>query len=185
MVENIDRWLGVYVEELRQRGELDNTIIVYSSDHGEMLGDHNLWGKTFPYQASAGVPLVMAGPGIEARGTSDALVNHIDLGATFLESAGTHTTQDMDSRSLWPVLSGKARHHREIVRSGLWNWRLAYDGKHKLIRGFDPKAKGHGPGDSGGSTAELLFDLESDPLENTNLASSHGDVVERLGKLLA
>lgn len=185
MVENIDRWLGVYMEELRQRGELENTIIVYSSDHGEMLGDHNLWGKTLPYQASAGVPLVMAGPGVVARGISGALVNHIDLGATFLECAGTHTTRDMDSRSLWPVLSGKARHHREFVRSGLWNWRLVYDGKHKLIRGFDPKAKGHGGGESAEHTADLLFDLESDPLENTNLASSRGDVVERLGKLLA
>ena len=184
MVENIDRWLGAYVDELRKRGELDHTVIVYSSDHGEMLGDHNRWGKTLPYHASAGVPLVMAGPGIEARGTSDALVSHIDLGATFLECAGAYPTRDMDSRSLWPVLSGKARHHREFVRSGLWNWRLVYDGKHKLIRGFDPNAKGHQEGEAGAKLPDLLFDLESDPLENTNLASSRGEVVERLGKLL-
>jgi arylsulfatase A-like enzyme len=185
MVENIDRWLGVYLEELRKRGELENTVIVYSSDHGEMLGDHNRWGKTLPYQASVGVPLVMAGPGIEARGISDALVNHIDLGATFLECAGTRPTRDMDSRSLWPVLSGKARHHREFLHSGLWNWRLVYDGKHKLIRGFDPNAKGHSQSESGSTTPDLLFGLESDPFENTNLAPSKGDVIERLSRLLA
>ena len=57
MIENIDRWLGEFVEALKQRGDLENTVIVYSSDHGEMLGDRGLWGKSFPLQASVGVPL--------------------------------------------------------------------------------------------------------------------------------
>ncbi len=184
MVENIDHWLGAYLEELRKRGELENTLVVYSSDHGEMLGDHNRWGKTLPYHASACVPLVVAGPGVNARGTSDALVSHIDLGATFLECAGTHTTKDMDSRSLWPVLSGKAKTHREYVRSALGNWRLVYDGKHKLIRGFDPSVKGHQDKAPDNHPPDLLFDLQADPHENTDLASSKGAVVEKLAKLL-
>jgi arylsulfatase A-like enzyme len=183
MVENIDRWLGVYLDELRKSGDFENTLVVYSSDHGEMLGDHDKWGKTLPYHASASVPLVVAGPGVEARGTSDALVNHIDLGATFLECAGTRTPKDMDSRSLWPVLSGKARHHREYVRSALWSWRLVYDGRYKLISGFDPRAKGHEQPAAGMHVPDLLFDLQTDPLENTNLAESKVDVVERLRRL--
>jgi arylsulfatase len=185
MVENIDRWLGAYVDELRKSRELENTLIVYSSDHGDMLGDHDRWGKTLPYHASTCVPLVVAGPGVEARGVSDALVSHIDLASTFLECSGTRTPKDMDSRSLWPVLSGKARHHREFVRSALWNWRLIYDGKEKLICGFDPKVKSHQQEKATGELADMLFDLRSDPLENTNLAGSRGDAVERLKKQLA
>ena len=159
--------------------------MVYSSDHGEMLGDHNRWGKTLPYHASTCVPLVMAGPGVNARGVSDALVNHIDLASTFLDCAGTPTPKAMDSRSLWPVLSGKTRRHREFVRSALGKWRLVYDGTHKLIRGFDENVKTHQQGDAKSNPPDLLFDLPSDPLENTNLVSSRGDVVERLSKLLA
>ncbi|MFC1574083.1 sulfatase, partial [Candidatus Latescibacterota bacterium] len=64
MIENIDRWLGMYVDVLENSGELDNTIIVFSSDHGEMLGDHNRWAKVVPYQPSVGVPLVIGGPGV-------------------------------------------------------------------------------------------------------------------------
>ena len=61
MVENIDRCLGVYLDELKALGDYENTIFVYLSDYGEMLGDHGLWGKSFPFQASAGVPLCIAG----------------------------------------------------------------------------------------------------------------------------
>ena len=63
MIENIDRWLGKFTDALKRRGEFDNTLIVLSSDHGEMLGDHDLWGKTKPHQPSVGVPLIAAGPG--------------------------------------------------------------------------------------------------------------------------
>jgi len=48
MVENIDRLVGLLLDELKKRGEMDNTLVVYSSDHGEMLGDHNRWGKVLP-----------------------------------------------------------------------------------------------------------------------------------------
>ena len=64
MIENIDHWLGVFLREIEKRGELDNTLVVFSSDHGEMLGDHNLWMKRQPYEPSVGVPLAVAGPGV-------------------------------------------------------------------------------------------------------------------------
>ena len=66
MINNIDRWLGVFREELATRGELENTLIVYCSDHGEMLGDHGLYGKEQPYHPSACVPLLIAGPAFAA-----------------------------------------------------------------------------------------------------------------------
>jgi len=75
MVENIDRQVGRLIGEVDDRGELDNTIVIWSSDHGEMLGDHDRWGKGVWHQPSVGVPLVMAGPGISQGIVSDALVS--------------------------------------------------------------------------------------------------------------
>lgn len=175
MIENIDRWIETYIELLKSRGELENTLIVYSSDHGEMLGDHNMWGKTKPLQASVGVPLVVAGPGVAKGVASDALVSVMDLAATYLDYAGVNRPKDMDSRSFRGVLEGKSKRHRDHVLSGLGPWRLVNDGRYKLVRGFSMG--------SGGET-ELLFDMKNDPLENENAAKRMPAEVARLAKLL-
>ncbi len=171
MIENIDRWVGVYMEEIKKRGELDNTLVVFSSDHGEMLGDHNRWGKSVPWQPSVGVPLIAAGPGVKRGVTTDAMASVMDLAATFLDYAGLARPKDMDSRSLRPLLEGKTRSHREYLLSGLADWRMAWDGRYKLVRGFQEK--------------EALYDLEADPLENRNLAAEQPATVSRLAKMLA
>jgi choline-sulfatase len=171
LIENIDRMLGLYLRKLEERGELDNTIVVYSSDHGEMLGDHGRWGKNQPYQASAGVPLVVAGPGVRTGSVNDRPQTTLDLTATFLDYAGIARPDDMDSRSLRPVLEADGATHREVVLSGLDAWRLAYDGRYKLIRG---------PLHKGDDSDITLFDLEADPQESANVAADHPEVVERL-----
>ena len=170
MVENVDRWIGLYIEELRRRGELDNTLIVFSSDHGEMLGDHNRWGKSVPWQPSVSVPLFAAGPGVKPGVTSDALVSVMDLAATFLDYGGVARPTEMDSRSIRPLLEGRARTHREYLLSGLDEWRVVWDGRYKLITGF---------GDS-----TMLFDHATDPLENNDLAAKLPAQVKRLSALL-
>jgi arylsulfatase A-like enzyme len=176
MVENIDRWIGVYLNKLRERGELENTLVVFSSDHGEMLGDHNLWGKQMPYQPSVSVPLIISGAGVQPLGSSDALASTMDLAATFLDYAGVPRPGDMDSLSLRPMLEGKTRTHRAFVSSGLGLWRMVFDGRYKFIRGFDPGRpriwlhRGDSLRYSEPAAAPLLlFDLEKDPLENVNL----------------
>jgi arylsulfatase len=184
MIENIDRWVGLYIEELRRRNELDNTLIVFSSDHGEMLGDHNRWAKSVPYHASAAVPLIIAGPGVRKGKVSAALVSLIDLAATFLDYASVPVPKtEMDSLSLRPVLEGKSPTHRQVVRSGLNRWRLVFDGRYKLVTGFDlsqPRNQQNAAKD----TPPLLFDLQSDPTESTNIASSHPQVLTRLQKYI-
>jgi arylsulfatase A-like enzyme len=180
MIENIDRWLGLYLEALERRGELDSTIVVWSSDHGEMLGDHGQWDKQVPHRSSTEVPLVMAGPGIEPGRREHALVSLIDLGPTFLELAGLDAPPDLDARSIVPVLTGRARSHREYVLSGLLGWRMVYDGRYKLVRGTGPAttfSRAFGP-------EPLLFDLDDDPWEDRNLAASMPKVVARLSELL-
>jgi arylsulfatase len=170
MIENIDRWVGAYLDAVRQRGELDNTLVVFSSDHGEMLGDHNLWGKVKPFQPSVGVPLIVAGPGVARGVSSQALVSMMDLAATYLDYAGVPRPGDMDSRSLRPLLEGRTRKHRDYVLSGLAGWRMVNDGRYKLIRGYGKET--------------LLYDMQTDPLENTNIAAKAQADVRRLEKLL-
>ena len=154
MIENIDRWLGRYVDCLAQRGELQQTLIVFSSDHGEMLGDRGAWGKGKPFQASVGVPLVVAGPGLRAGASYQGPATVLDLTATFLAAAGLAVPPEMDSRSLLPLLKGEAPGDRRWVQAALGEWRLAFDGRYKLIE----------------TTGEhMFFDLEKDPLEHNNL----------------
>jgi len=184
MVENLDRWVGIFVEELKRRGEYENTIIVFSSDHGEMLGDHNRWAKNVPYEASIGVPLIVGGPGIKVR-RSDALVSMIDIGATFVDYAGAERPDGMTARSFRPLLEGKTEKHRDYVSSGLFNWRMVADGRFKLVQGFDPKISQRGASvPKGTPLPTILFDLKLDPLETKNYAAAEPEVVERLAKLL-
>ncbi len=184
MIENIDRLCGQLIEEVRRRGELANTFIVYSSDHGEMLGDHERWGKSVPYQPAVGVPLIVKGPGIPRGVTTDALTSLIDLTATFADYAGARM-RDIDGISLRGVLNGSVRNHREQVRSGLGPWRMVFDGRYKLIRGFDlPTPRGATKGPPPTEPRPLLFDLKLDPDESSNLARQAPLQVERLGKLL-
>jgi len=193
MVENIDRWLGIYSEKLKEHGELDNTLIVWSSDHGEMLGDHDKWGKSSPYQPSVAVPLIVAGPKVRSRFVCDSPVSVMDLAATFLDFAQVTTPTDMDSLSLRPLLEGKKDMHREYVLSGLNGWREVFDGRFKLIRGFslaEPTVKGKKEikkdrgGSARGDVVPVLFDLKNDPLENENIAAKAKGQLERLSRIL-
>lgn len=170
MIENIDRRIGDFLAKLDERGEAGNTLVVVSSDHGEMLGDHNLWAKRHPYQGSVGIPLVVRGPGVRKGVTNNDPATNLDLTATFLDYAGLKRPAGMDSRSLRPLLSGKQRAIRDHVLSGMDDWRLVMQGPYKYIRGWEKEP--------------LLFDLHNDPRENENLASKQPAVAARMAKLL-
>lgn len=177
MCETIDQQMGRVLAEVEGRGDLDNTIVVFTSDHGEMLGDHERWTKSVPHQASIGVPMVVAGPGVRQQ-ASDALVSHIDVAATFLDYSGTATLPGMTARSMRPLLEGKSATHRDVVLSGLGKWRVAWDGRYKLVRNFsyrEVEVENVTP-----ETTEVLFNLEQDPHETRNIAEGNRAVVERL-----
>lgn len=170
MVENIDRWVGLYLAEVERRGELENTLVFFSSDHGDMLGDHARWGKCTPFQQSIGIPLIVAGPDVVHGMVSTVPVSLIDLTSTFLDYAGAKPLADTDSVSLRPLLSGgQPVVHRSCVYSGLGEWRVIYDGRYKLITGWDQE-----------SSDPLLFDLVEDPGETIDLAGRHPEHVRRL-----
>ena len=183
MVENVDRWLGLYVQELRRRGELDNTLIVYSSDHGDMLGDHDRWGKTLPWEPSMHVPLVVAGPGVKRSKPNASPVLVHDLAATFLDYAGASKPRSMHSESFRPVLEGRSQSHREYVRSGLGSWRAVTDGRYKLIRGYDPALTRFKDGPMAAGPV-FLYDLEADPGEDRSLAEKEPKRTKKMLDLL-
>lgn len=175
MCENIDRMVGLYLDKLASMGQLDNTIVIFSSDHGEMLGDHGRWGKVVPYHPSASVPLIVSGPKIKRDTTSAALVNHIDLAATCLDYAGIPVPKEMDSQSLRTALEGRSTAHREALFSGLGAWRMAFDGEYKVITGFNSKLERNNPNWTPSSRQvqelrPLVFDVANDAGENADLS---------------
>jgi arylsulfatase len=175
MVENLDGWLGRYLDALRSRSELDNTVVIVSSDHGEMLGDHNRWAKSVPWQPSIGVPLVIAGPGIRRGRTVEAPVTTLDLTATFLDYGRAGKLPEQDSTSMRPLLEGRSKRLRAHVRSGLGDWRCVSNARYKLVRGF-PAGKAAG--------SDLLFDLRDDAIESRNIADRFAGIARELGQHL-
>lgn len=193
MIENIDAHLGSLLELLDDRGETEDTVVVYSSDHGELLGDHGLWGKNLFFEPSIRVPLVVRGPGVAAGVTSDALVALEDVAATLLDLAEVPTPTSMTARSFRGLLEGRTATHREFVVSGLdrdeasirgnaayesapgWiaprRWRCLVTPTEKLVlRGVDD--------------SPLLYDLRADPHETTDRADADPITVTRLTELL-
>lgn len=166
----IDDQIGLILDALERRGQLENTVIVFTSDHGEMLGDHRLYGKTLPYEPSVHIPLITAGPGIEGGCVSDALVELIDLNPTVSDLAGLPVHSDLDALSIAPILREEKKTHRsEIVSSGK-NYHCIRNEKYKLIQNVDDITE--------------LYDLEQDPHELNNLAAVHPELVQSLGARL-
>jgi len=164
MVSLIDQKVGELLDGLEARGQLDNTMVIYGSDHGEMLGDHGLMAKLCFYKSSVRVPLIVRPPGGTAPVVFDGPVQAFDIAATVLDAAGTRL-DGTPARSLLPVLEG-ADTHRDSAASmirlipDLPTWVGVTDGAWRAT--FD---------NDSGDLVEL-FDLESDPDEATNLWES-------------
>jgi len=168
----VDHWLGQLVRTLEETGLADNTIVMFTSDHGDMLGDRGLWYKMTFHERSARVPLVMAGPGVADRTVANA-VSHLDLLPTLLDIATdggdwAQSTPDIEGRSLWPLATGgddpvseaTGEYTAEMTSAPIFMIRR--DNLKYIHCDTDPP---------------LLYDLDSDPLERTNLAD-HGDYAD-------
>ena len=154
-ISQLDAQIGRMLEELRRKGIYDDTLIVYTSDHGEYLGFHHLLLKgNHMYDPLARVPLIVKFPGRRHAGTvSDALVSSIDVTATILGEAGVTAPSDMRGRSLADLLGGKGRAMVFVEDSDAVMVRTR---TRKLIH-------------STRAGQSLFFDLEKDPLELENL----------------
>ncbi|MFC6964805.1 sulfatase-like hydrolase/transferase [Halocatena marina] len=157
MIETVDEYFGRTLDELERVGEdLDEWIIVYTSDHGEMLGEHEIWEKGHYFEASAGVPLVIRWPDKLKPKTVTENVTLCDLFVTLCDLTGVPLPDDntLDSRSLVPLLKGDA--------DGWDNEAFSAYGDHCMIKQDDLKFI-HYP-----DNPDVLFDLADDPGETTN-----------------
>lgn len=169
-IKLIDDQVGEIMNALEERGEIDNTYFFFSSDHGEMLGDLGMYTKGFPYEASMRVPLIAAGPGIEGGHRNESMVELSDLNPTICELAGLPPQEDIDAKSMVPVLRGETDTHREEALSIIRGWRCVRTRTHKLV--------------VYASRDQEFYDLENDPEENDNLAGDGSETMRDLTKRL-
>ncbi|MCX7805866.1 MAG: sulfatase-like hydrolase/transferase [Planctomycetota bacterium] len=168
LITQIDYNMGRVFAALQDRGLFDETLIIYTSDHGEFLGDHRLAAKTFMLEGSAHIPFVIRPPkswGIPPGTVSDALVTHADILPTLAAAAGVSPPPECDGMDLLALLRGSTAPRRYLHAVGGRAGSPAYmgvtDGRWKYI--YYPE----GP-------AEQLFDLASDPMELSDLAGAAG-----------
>ena len=162
----IDHWFGEILAAFDRKGWLEDTLVVFWSDHGEMLGDHGRVGKCVFYEASVRVPLVLRWPGhIQAGGVSDALTAIIDVFPAILEAVGADPSQRSFGQSLWPAMQNAACQHRDAVFS-----EILHHG-HRNIMARTERYK-YAMDETG--SGYFLIDLAEDPAEETNLAG-HAD----------
>jgi arylsulfatase A-like enzyme len=99
----VDRGVQEIIKALRDTGELDNTYVIFTSDHGYMQGEHRIpQGKMVPYDPSTQVPLLIRGPGIPRGRTTNALVGDVDLAATIMDATPARPSRPLDGRSILP-----------------------------------------------------------------------------------
>lgn len=168
MIEQVDTEMGHMLQTLDETGQADNTIVIFMSDHGEMLGDHGIYLKgPYFYDCLTRVPLIIRWPKhFEGGRKIDAMVELVDIAPTLLEAAGVPNSVGMQGRSLMPLLTGRAATHRDSVYMEYFDANLPFPippmmtgvrtDQWKLIFYDKPR------------TGEL-YDLKNDPGEVTNL----------------
>lgn len=117
MVNLMEEQLARILDALDEQGLAENTIVIYTTDHGELLGDHGLWLKgPFHYEELIRVPLLVRWPaGLPAGGRVDGLLSHVDLVPTLLEAAGLPAVPDLDGVNALPLLRGERGHVRDAA----------------------------------------------------------------------
>lgn len=174
LITHLDQQVGRILDCLRQRKLLENTLIVYSADHGLALGSHGLLGKQSLYEHSMGCPLIVSGPGIPRNLHCQALTYLLDLYPTLCDAVGIPQPAGLEGRSLQPLWMGQTSEVRPTLFTAYeGSMRAIRDSRWKLIR--YPSIH-----------YTQLFDLENDPFEMRNLGTQpdQADRVEQMMKLL-
>jgi len=178
---HIDHQVGRFYEYLSDYKLLDDTLFVFCSDHGEMLGDHDLWNKALGYSGSAQVPLFVKAParmGLEGNRQVAEPIELRDIMPTLLDVAGAPIPETVDGLSLMPLLRGERTDWRPHVHGehpgGAWSNHYITDGHYKFIWYSQ-------------SGMEQLFDIAADRQELHDLADdpTHAEALTRLRGALA
>jgi arylsulfatase A-like enzyme len=185
----VDRWVGHLLDALHETGRMEDTLVIFTSDHGCMLGEQGQLHKGTDRLRNqvTRVPLLMRHPRGEAAGNRVAgFCQHQDVMPTALRIMGEPIPQRVFGRSLWPQALGKSGAPDYVV-SGFCFHACLRTAKWNLVRPwFKPSTAHGGEGRLYGSvsTREELYDLESDPQELTNVAVQHPEVARELSRRL-
>ena len=169
MITEIDDWVGKILRRLDELGLAQNTLVIFTSDHGEQLGEHGMHGKFVFYEGSVHVPLLMRLPGvIPAKTVVDAPASQLDLFGTILDYL-KQPPRPTEGRSLRPLIEGKETGADRIAIS---EWPAANlpgfmvtDGRWKFLFGRNATNK----------SLDALYDLQTDPAELNNLIGRNPD----------
>ena len=170
MVSLIDQQIGNVVATLEALGQLKNTWIIYTCDHGEMLGTHGLWAKMNFYQGSAQVPLIIVPPAGTAGGLDDNVAELTDVAATIVDIAGAAPLPGARGESLLARVHGQATAMRELSYSRIQSYAALRTAQYRFTMEMHS-----------GAACEL-FDMNDDPAEVNNLVNdpSRTHLVEEL-----
>lgn len=163
---SVDDAMRHIVNRLKGTGELGNTVVIFTSDNGFLLGEHRLTGKSLPYDESISVPLLIRGPGLPRGQRRTQIVGNIDLAPTILDIAGAPHKR-MDGRSLLPLARnpGKEGHRNLLIEmlkgSGHRPFRALRGDDYLLVKSARDRHKRLGP-------VGELYDLRKDPYELVN-----------------
>ena len=205
-VTMVDRWIGLLLDKVEQLGLLDNTLIIHTSDHGHLFGEHSLHGKPGGalgnlYEETTRIPLMIRHPkGLGAGKRIPAIVQLPDLLPTILEFLDVPVPETVQGRSLWPLIAGETEKLHDYAFSGRFPRMLSGaggGGTSVRIITYDGWV---GPGDvpealtvtdedwslicSPRGRPSELYDLKDDPEQKVNVIADNLDVVARVQQAL-
>ena len=186
-VLSVDEGVGRLLDYLEKIGELDNTIIVYTSDQGFFLGEHGWFDKRFMYEECQRMPFIVRYPkSIKAGSTSTALSMNVDFGPTFLDYARVEIPEDMQGRSLRPILDNAGK-TPEDWREAVYYHYYEYPAEHSVKRHYGIRTNYYKLIHFYNNIDEWeLYDMKADPKEMKNVFNdkAYGQVREEMMALL-
>ncbi len=170
MISQVDEWVGKLLDELDKKGIAKNTIVLFVSDHGELLGDHGLVSKNKMYEGSVRIPLMIRYPGVIPAGKKvNTAVSHHDIFATILDYTRMKAPEN-DGRSLRKLIDGK----KDNVDYAVSTWGAINNGGPFMIRKGDWKMIVYlQMGEKKPRNISALYNLKADPLELKNLIGNN------------
>ena len=171
LVSYADSLVGEFIERLKEKGVYDDTVVVFTTDHGEHLGQHDMYQKFELYEQCINIPLIIKSPG-RGPAVRREVVSHIDVTPTLCELLGLPKPERLDGISLVPALDGRPV---EDDRAIFLNWTISPQAD-DIRRGLVNAGYKYIEDERGGRE---LYDLKNDPLERINLAGEkkHAGIV--------